>query len=143
MRCYDCTQHVLIGSLNVCTLVEFAWSRAHVAYASAWVAGHRGWATQTNAILLQNGFSHFFQCRHMFFTCHPYKWTSVPCVCPQQRTIPLQSWSVCRWDQCECLIKMPIINLIINIKFILCLYLWFTNCVSTLFCSGTPLQLEI
>lgn len=60
MRCNDCTQHVLDGSLNVCTLVEFARSRAHVVYASAWVAGHLGRATQTNAILLQNGFSHFF-----------------------------------------------------------------------------------
>lgn len=37
MRCNDCTPHVLDGSLSVCSVVEFAWSRAHVVYASAWV----------------------------------------------------------------------------------------------------------
>lgn len=100
MRSDDCSQHVLDDSPDVCTLVKFVWIRAHVMYASAWVAGHLGRATQTNAIFLQNGFSHFVTCSlPVTFS----KGRRCLCVCPQQRTNPLQSWSVCRWDQCECL----------------------------------------
>lgn len=64
MRCNDCTQHVLDGHSVFALLVELCC--AHFVFASAWVAGQFGWATQTNAILLQNGFSHFFQCCHVF-----------------------------------------------------------------------------
>lgn len=141
MRCDDCTQHVLDGSLNVCTLVESCCAHCVVVYASAWVAGHLGRATQTNAILLQNGFSHFFN----VVTCHPHKWTSVLCVCPQQRTSPLQSWSVCSWDQCECLIENAILwsDHKYNHIHTSALYLLTFNSVSPFICSGTPLRLEI
>lgn len=49
-------------------------------YAGAWVAGHHSRATQTNAVLLQNGFSHSF----IVVTC-PYK-LSVMCLSPTTTT---------------------------------------------------------
>lgn len=105
----------LVGACVVMTALSMRWMvhsvfalwvelcRAHVVYASAWVAGRLGWATQTNAILLQNGFSHFFNvvaCSSLVTLPNGHQcYVSVP----NNERSPLQPWSVCCWDQCECL----------------------------------------
>lgn len=99
-------------------------------------------ATQTSAILLQNGPSHLFQCCRVFLLSSQME-ISVMCLSPTTSKRPLQSWSVCRWES----VWMLDFDVIRNttaftthtfVKY----FLWFDS-VSTLLYSGTPLRLEI
>lgn len=99
--------------------------------------GRLGWATQTSAILLQNGFSHF-----SIVTCSsPVTLTEGRAVCLAPTTNESASATKClslglMWmfnERCLYLIRnTPTVTHV----------LWF-NSVSSLICSGTALKLEI
>lgn len=112
MCCNDCTQHVLDGPLSVCTLVELCCAHVLVCQCLSCVAILARQLKQT-PFYPRNGSLHFFSFvtfvfefvlfLFIFFSlvtvtigrqCH----VSVP----NNEKNPLQSWSVCRWDQCEC-----------------------------------------
>lgn len=114
---------VVMTALSMCWMVHsvFAPRRTPCGVASMPVLELRaasGRTTQTNAISLRNGFSHFF----FFFSMLSRAVYSSPSqmdvgvyvFVPNNEKNPLQSRSVCRWDQCECL-SQRVFNGIINI----------------------------
>lgn len=132
MRCNDCTQHALDGSLSVCTM-----SCTCCVMPVLELLANPGSATQTNAILLQNGFSHFFSMlsRVLYSSPAPYGHQCHVYV-PNNNHVHFSH-------------EVFVVGISVNassfdhhIWYTRLHVLWF-NMVSCFICSGTALRLEI